>query len=181
MAWSLAVGLVTVGCGIPAGPTSRAEQRDHERNEGERLHPPAKGPVKTVARGQVEGKRWRLTAYRSDEGLCIDLHLGSNSSGGCGFGGHRAPLAVNGTGWSSEFPHLAQLDGQVSLRVVSVRVRSGRSDPKDLALYRSKRFVRMFFVAFVPRTKRVAFIAYGRNQKVIDRLVLTPEQLDPNP
>lgn len=39
----------------------------------------------------------------------------------------------------------------------------------------------MFFVAFVPRTKRVAFIAYGRNQKVIDRLVLTPEQLDPNP
>lgn len=95
-------------------------------------HPPAQGPVEEVARGEIEGRAWRLTAYRSKEGLCVDLHLRSNSGGGCGFGGRPKHLSVSGVSWSNELPKLAQLEGEVPDDVAKLTARSGGQSEADV-------------------------------------------------
>ena len=143
-----------------------------------RLHPPATGPVKTVATGKVEGQRWRLTAYRSKEGLCVDLHFGTNSWGGCGFrsGGE---LMVAGIGWGMDLPHLAQLDGHVSERVATLTVRSGGNRPKPVLLHPARSFDRIFFVLFVPLDQRAVLVARDASGEILKRRVFTPAELNP--
>lgn len=168
------VFVLTAGCGGGNSPAPDGGEKYRPN------HPPAKGPVETVARGEIEGETWRLTAYRSDEGVCVDLHLGSNSGGGCGFGPLRSDLAFSGVGWSNEFPHLAQLEGRVSKHVDRVTLRSGNDATKELPLYRSKSFDQTFVVAFVPVNKRAVFTAYDR-RRVLQRRVFKPRELNPRP
>lgn len=51
--------------------------------------PVQKGSEVLISSGKTAGLDWRLSAYESDQGLCVDLnHTGAQNSrgGGCGFG-----------------------------------------------------------------------------------------------
>lgn len=54
------------------------------------VEPAALGPEKTITQGTYEGQQgsipWRLTAFRSDQGLCVHFETHQSKGGGCGFG-----------------------------------------------------------------------------------------------
>lgn len=141
-------------------------------------HPPARGRVETVAAGHIQGKRWWFTAYRSKDGLCVDLQVGLNSGGGCG-SRPGDDLSMAGVGWTSDLPDLAQLEGQVSERVAKLTARSGDDAERELQLYPSERFGRTFYVAFVPFDDRIVLTAYDKEGDVLKRRVVPASELDP--
>lgn len=138
-------------------------------------HPPATGPVDTVAEGEIEGWAWKLTAYESREGVCVDLHLGSNSGGGCGEGESKALLSVNGIGFGADLPDLLQVHGVVSSKVASLEMKSG-SETEDVDLHPSERFNEVFFVVFVPKKVGGELIARDGNGEVLDTYEVTPRK-----
>lgn len=142
-------------------------------------HPRAKGPVETIGRGEIDGQPWKLTAYRSKDGICVDLHMGSGSSGGCGFGRMRGALSIPGIGWNSDMPEYAQLDGRVSERVAKLTARSGDGPVEELPLHRSKRLGLTFFVAFAPVGADYELTAYDEAGKELTTKLLTPNELKP--
>ena len=82
------------------------------------------GQKQVLTSGEVAGVFWRLVAYRSTKGLCLDVDLAgkvSGSGGGCGFGSFRGAVEIPITR-----DHLALgidrtwLVGRVSLRATSV-------------------------------------------------------------
>jgi hypothetical protein len=166
----LGIALVLCSCGAPS-PARVAPASDTDK-----LHPPAQGPVVTLGRGTVEGRRWRLTGYRSADGLCVDLHMGPNYGGGCGRPS-KGHLSVGGIGWTQELPDLAQVDGEVSEEVTRLELRS-RGRTRDIELFEG--FGRTFFVAFVPTNERSVLTAYDREGKVLGRQALTRAELDPD-
>lgn len=142
-------------------------------------HPRANGPVEVIGKGEIDGREWELTAYRSKDGICVDLHMGSGSSGGCGFGRMRGALSIPGMSWSSDMPKYAQLDGRVSQRVARLTARSGEGAVQELPLHRSERFGLTFFVAFAPVDADYELTAYDDEGEVLGTKVLPRSELDP--
>ena len=169
----LALLLAAPGCDVFSGPGQG--QVAPARPE----HPRARGPVETVARGVIDGVSWRLTAYRSGAGLCVDLYLEQNAGGGCGFGGIGArDLALHGSGWSGELPDFAQVDGEVSPEVEELILRSGALE-EVIEVHRSDAFDKTFFVAFIPLGDDAVLIARDKDGDELDRHGFTAKELKP--
>ena len=168
------MSLALSGCGDSTPPAAKASKTSVAPfGGGSPEHPPATGPVETVAESEFEGRAWQLTAYESREGVCVDLHLGSGSSGGCGDGRSKALLAVNGFGFGADLPDYLQVDGVVSSRVASLEMKSG-GEVENVDLHPSERFNEVFFVVFIPRDVGGELIARDANGEILDRHEVPP-------
>jgi hypothetical protein len=168
--------LVVLGASLPACGAKGNPATDltvSPSTDGDGLHPPANGPVETIATGRVTGWDWELTGYESGEGLCVDLHLGSNSAGGCGSGGSRKPLRVGSIDYGSDLPNKLQVHGQLSGSVTSLRAKfSGMV--QEVRLHFSERFDRTFFVVFLPKEEGGRLIARNSSGRVLAREAVPP-------
>lgn len=55
------------------------------------------GPKTTIAEGELNDKPWHLEAYKSDQGLCLDLRYLNSAGGGCGHGVPPRAIGLNMT------------------------------------------------------------------------------------
>lgn len=132
------------------------------------LHPSPTGRVTTVARGRIHGITWRLLAYDSDHGLCVNLSVGSNSLGGCGREA-RGHLRVASQGWSEELPGFAQIHGAVSKAVTTLALHGPDRRDRVVRLLPSAAHSRTFFVLFVPLNEETTLSARDRTGRLLDR------------
>lgn len=161
-----------------AGCTSWPREGMPSRGEPP-AHPPPEGPVDVVGQGVIDGEAWELTAYRSNQGICVDLHMGSGSGGSCGFGPMRGDLSITSRGWNADLSNYAQLEGRVSEEVARLTARSGEGPVQELSVYESNRFGLTFFVAFAPIDADYELIAYDDGGEVLERKRLTRAELGP--
>lgn len=145
---------------------------------GSPTHPRAEGPVEVLGQGVVDGEHWQLAAYRSDQGICVDVHMGSGSGGGCGFGPMRGDLSISSIGWNADLPNYAQLEGRLSERVARLAGRSGDGAKHEVSLYESERLGVTLFVVFAPVDADYELVAYDESGEVLERKLVTRSQLD---
>jgi hypothetical protein len=103
----------------------------------------------------------------------VDLHLGSNSNGGCGEGKREAALSVNGIAFGADLANYLQVKGVVSKKVVSLEMKSG-SRTETVDLHPSERFNEIFFVVFVPKDVGGDLVARDRNGRILDSYEVPP-------
>jgi hypothetical protein len=131
------------------------------------------GPAVVLARGVVDRTPWKLLAYRSESGLCVDLEIEEGSTGGCG------PVPMDREFEVSQGSVLGLdrmiIHGKVSERVASVEVRpldGGPiateiiSDPAGLGV--------SFFVQFVPRDTLGEIVALDAAGNLLQSVRLRP-------
>jgi hypothetical protein len=85
------------------------------------------GPAVVLASGEVDGKSWKLIAYESASGLCVDLEIKEGAAGGCGSVPMHHDLELSqGSVFGLD---RTMIHGKVSGRVASVEVRPLDGDP----------------------------------------------------
>lgn len=174
----LALPLLLPACSLGESPLERRAAAP-VAGANEHLPPPEPG-TEVIAKGRIENLPWRLEAYRGNDGVCVDLRVLSNSSGGCGsVSDPKQHLVVSGIGWSNELPNLAQLNGQVSPRVAKLMIRTATRS-KQVEVHPSKRFGGVHFVAFVPLDQAVTLTAHDDDGNVLKRRTLTLSELNPS-
>jgi hypothetical protein len=136
------------------------------------LHPPATGPVETIAVGEVSGVHWELTGYRSREGTCVDVHLASSSTGGCGPVRTRGALDVLGTGFGEDLSGYIHVHGTVSDSVSTLELRTG-GETENVLLHPSPSLDSVFFVVFVPREEGGELVA-RKGPEVLETYEIRP-------
>jgi hypothetical protein len=131
------------------------------------------GPGIVLANGEVDGKPWKLLAYQSESGLCVDLEIEHGAVGGCG----PVPIdrdleLVQGgvLGLGKMIIH-----GNVSGRVASVEVRPVEGEPVSTSIIPDPGGLGVnFFVAFVPRDTLGEVVALDAAGHVLQSLRLRP-------
>lgn len=135
--------------------------------------PRAFGQRMVLASGEVDGTPWRLLAYQSESGLCVDLEIERGAVGGCGpvpIGrelvlGQGSVLGVDGM----------IIHGEVSERVASVEVRRVEGDPIVTSIIPDPGGLGVnFFVAFVPRDTLGEVVALDAAGNILQSVRLRP-------
>ena len=131
------------------------------------------GPRIALASGEVDGRPWRLVAYESESGLCVDVEIEQGAVGGCGSIPIDRDLEL---GQGSVFGlDKMIIHGKVSKRVALVEVRpvegsqvaaSVIPDPGGLGVN--------FFVLFVPPDTLGDVVAVDAAGNVLESVRLRP-------
>lgn len=103
------------------------------RANGDGNHPV--GPEYTIAQGTFHGFDWRYYGYESNDGLCLELGMGSNSGGGCGeIRALRELVEITGVTSMREpsGPNASALEGRVSDKVAKLEIQIGDDRPESI-------------------------------------------------
>lgn len=107
------------------------------------------GPQIVLASGEVDGTPWRLVAYESESGLCVDVEIEQGAVGGCGSMPLDRDLEV-GQGSVSGLDKMI-IHGKVSERVARVEVHPVEGSPVAARIISDPGGLGVnFFVLFVP-------------------------------
>lgn len=156
LAWVLA-GVLAIAVPVAVASTIYFRDFPPPSDVPPGVEPVRIGPKHALTSGEVAGVFWRLVAYRSTKGLCLDIDFAgrvSASGGGCGFGPFRdaveAPINRN---------HLALgvdrtwLVGRVSAEAASVTLVLSDGRQIEARTYESPSALRLphaFYLAVVP-------------------------------
>lgn len=131
------------------------------------------GPGVVLASGEVDGRPWKLLAYQSESGLCVDLEIEQGAAGGCG------PVPLDGDlvlmqGGIFGLDKMI-LHGMVSERVAVVEVRSVEGHPVATSIIPDPGGLGVnFFVLFVPPDTLGEVVAVDAAGNVLDSSRLRP-------
>lgn len=156
LAWALAAALAIA---VPVAIGSSIYFRDFPPPSDlpPGVEPVRIGPKHVLTSGEVAGVFWRLVAYRSTKGLCLDVDLAgkvSGSGGGCGFGPFRGAVEMPITR-----DHLALgidrtwLVGRVSVKATSVALVLSDGRQIEARTYEAPSALRLshaFYLAVAP-------------------------------
>lgn len=123
------------------------------------VEPMAIGPEETIAQGtfeeQGESTPWRLTAFQSNEGLCLHIETPRWKGGGCGFGVPKT--AAISYAADSQF-----LYGPVDRRATRVEVRFEGGEVRSVdPIGTSEGFpVNFYLIELEPREEPVSVAAF---------------------
>ena len=107
------------------------------------------GPRIVLASGEVDGTPWRLVAYESESGLCVDVEIERGAVGGCGSMPIDRDLEL-GQGGVLGLDKMI-IHGEVSQRVAIVEVRPVEGAPVAASIIPDPGGLGVnFFVLFVP-------------------------------
>lgn len=127
-----------------------------------------------VAQGSVSGRPWRLVAYASEDGLCVDLQLEDGSGGGCGFGISAERDLGLSVGSQGGLPKTI-VHGVVSKRVATLVVRLEGDEPTDVQIIEGpSSFDVNFFAEFLPPNAKGFVEARNAQGAVLQRERLRP-------
>jgi hypothetical protein len=133
---------------------------------------PVFGPGIVLATGEVDATPWKLVAYQSDSGLCVDLRIERGAGGFCSAGIVRHLVLGQAT--------IAGLDkmivhGMVPQRVAAVEVRPVEGDPIPARLVPDPGELGVnFFVLFVPRGTVGEIVAFDTAGDILETRRLRP-------
>lgn len=138
------------------------------------------GPGIVLASGEVDGKPWKLVAYQSESGLCVDLEIERGATGGCG------PVPIEGDLVFGQGRVLGLermiIHGKVSERVASVEVRPLEGDPVATEIIPDPAGLGVnFFVLFVPLDTLGEVVALDAAGNVLQSDLLQPLELEELP
>ncbi|MGH2660631.1 MAG: hypothetical protein ACRDHS_13475, partial [Actinomycetota bacterium] len=138
------------------------------------------GPGIVLATGEVDGTPWRLIAYQSESGLCVDLEIERGAIGGCG------PVPIGGDLVLGQGRVLGVdrtiIHGEVSDRVASVEVRPVEGNPFAADIIPDPDGLGAnFFVVFVPRDTLGQVVALDAAGNVLQSVRLRPLERGPPP
>jgi hypothetical protein len=131
------------------------------------------GPAVVLASGDVDGRPWKLLAYQSESGLCVDLEIEQGAAGGCGAVPIDGDLVLMQGGVFGLDKII--LHGMVSERVAAVEVRSVKGHPVATPIIPDPGEMGVnFFVLFVPPDALGEVVAVDAAGNVLDSARLRP-------
>ena len=138
------------------------------------------GPRIVLASGEVDGKPWKLVAYESEPGLCVDVEIEQGAVGSCGSIGTDRDLEL---GQGSVFGlDKMIIHGKVSERVARVEVRPVEGSPVAASIIPDPGGLGAnFFVLFVPPDTLGEVVAVDAAGNVLQSVRLRPLEREEPP
>jgi hypothetical protein len=138
------------------------------------------GPRIVLASGEVDGRPWRLVAYESESGLCVDVEIERGAVGGCGSIPIDRDLEL---GQGSVFGLDKMIvHGKVSERVALVEVRPVEGSPVAASIIRDPGGLGVnFFVLFVQPDTLGEVVAVDAAGNVLQSIRLRPLEREEPP